>query len=176
MNIKKCGRCKLEKDIINFSKDKHTKDGFCTACKKCRKDVQRKSYDKVGRETRRKLYRKKVNSQKNGIYEIYNKENNKSYIGKTNAYEFRKKAHIKKLNSDAHANKELQEDWNEFGEESFNFSLIKETNTDKDLEIYEALEVLGRLDNNKEVYNHKFIFTTDELVKLLKVIKGDEKC
>jgi len=36
--MKKCCKCKIEKDISNFSKNKSTKDGFSYECKSCKKE------------------------------------------------------------------------------------------------------------------------------------------
>jgi hypothetical protein len=39
MIIKKCSRCLLEKDISEFSKDKHRNDGIDTRCKSCKGEM-----------------------------------------------------------------------------------------------------------------------------------------
>lgn len=41
---KTCCRCKKVKSIIEFNKDKGTKDGLCPLCKECRKKSRKKYY------------------------------------------------------------------------------------------------------------------------------------
>ena len=38
---KKCCSCKEEKDVSDFYKDKTSKDGFTSSCKKCTEDERR---------------------------------------------------------------------------------------------------------------------------------------
>ena len=33
--MKRCTSCKIEKEVIAFSKDKYTRDGLCLYCKEC---------------------------------------------------------------------------------------------------------------------------------------------
>lgn len=54
--MKKCTRCKVEKDLINFGINKKTKDGFEYQCKPCRKEVTEKWKSK-NRERIRELDR-----------------------------------------------------------------------------------------------------------------------
>lgn len=51
--MKKCGKCKTEKEVFEFYKDKHSPDGVTGSCKECcktavnlahRKNPQRKKY------------------------------------------------------------------------------------------------------------------------------------
>lgn len=44
--MKKCGRCKQQKSISEFYKDKAQKDGFCYDCKECRKIANKISQSK----------------------------------------------------------------------------------------------------------------------------------
>lgn len=39
--MKKCSKCKEYKEILFFGKDKHTKDGYCSSCKECRKNDEK---------------------------------------------------------------------------------------------------------------------------------------
>ena len=62
-----------------------------------------------------------------GIYEIRCIANDKVYIGKTvNTFGDRWDSHKAKLRNNYHDSKELQNDWNKFGEESFTFNVIKD--------------------------------------------------
>lgn len=175
MAKKRCGMCKKTKDVSEFTKDSSKKDGLYGLCKSCKKITRKKSYEKIGRETSKKLYNKKVKASKTVVYEIQNKNSNKSYIGKTNAFSLRKNAHLNKLKKGSHINKDLQKDWNDLGEESFDFNIIEEYKKDESLEIYEALEVLRRISKGQPVYNSKFTFTTEDLIKFVDFIKSDKQ-
>lgn len=59
-----------------------------------------------------------------GIYKITNKINGKSYIGQSLYLERRFKEHRNKLNKGNHINPHLQNAWNKYGEENFEFEII----------------------------------------------------
>lgn len=42
--MKKCSKCKIEKDLNDFPKTKRTSDGYASWCKKCNADYHRKYY------------------------------------------------------------------------------------------------------------------------------------
>lgn len=72
----------------------------------------------------------KLNQEKElelkGVYKITNIVNNKFYIGSTSVtFKGRLKDHLSQLRRGIHTNIYLQEDWNIFGEDSFEFSIIK---------------------------------------------------
>ncbi|RLD64545.1 MAG: hypothetical protein DRJ01_00495 [Bacteroidetes bacterium] len=48
--MKKCSFCKKEKPLEDFGKLSSSKDGLNSACKICRKEINIKSYEKVGRK------------------------------------------------------------------------------------------------------------------------------
>lgn len=61
-----------------------------------------------------------------GIYKIKNIENNKVYIGQTcQSFQKRFWHHQWKLKNGNHDNKFLQNEWNKYGEEKFEFSIIE---------------------------------------------------
>lgn len=41
---KKCNRCKNEKSLSEFNRDSHTKDGYYTFCKECKKESRKKEW------------------------------------------------------------------------------------------------------------------------------------
>jgi len=47
--MKTCSKCKLEKELYEFNKDKNKKDGHCNWCKTCNKENM-KSYYKSNKE------------------------------------------------------------------------------------------------------------------------------
>ena len=62
-----------------------------------------------------------------GIYQIRNIVNNKVYIGQTiRNFELRKTEHFSNLRHGTHGNFELQQDWDDFGEEKFIFEILEE--------------------------------------------------
>jgi group I intron endonuclease len=66
-----------------------------------------------------------------GIYQIKNLINEKIYIGSTNYLYGRFKQHYNDLLDNHHANKYLQNSWNKYNEDNFEFSILEEiTNED----------------------------------------------
>ena len=82
------------------------------------------------------------------IYKIVNTVNNKFYLGSTNNYKIRFRKHKYDLKNQKHVNKHLQNAWNKYGEEVFNFEIIGTFENLKETE----QEFLDNLDFNK-VYN-----------------------
>lgn len=60
------------------------------------------------------------------IYKIQNKINNKLYVGSSRNYKKRWYFHLKDLRKNNHPNIYLQTDYNKYGEDNFEFSLIYE--------------------------------------------------
>ena len=54
---KKCSKCKEEKDLVEFSKDKSKKSGYCSLCKICKKEYRDNNQEHF-KEFRRKKYLK----------------------------------------------------------------------------------------------------------------------
>lgn len=75
------------------------------------------------------------------IYCIYNKINNKAYIGQTINFDKRVKEHIRKLNQGKHANIHLQHSWNKYGEYCFEFYLLLSDINEEDLNKYETMYI-----------------------------------
>lgn len=65
---------------------------------------------------------------KSGIYKIENKNNGKVYIGQSIDILKRWRYHINRLSKNSHPNSHLQNAWNKYGEESFEFEILEECN------------------------------------------------
>ena len=61
-----------------------------------------------------------------GIYLISNLINNKIYVGQSINIEKRWTQHKRELRNNIHENKRLQNAWNKYGEENFEFSIVEE--------------------------------------------------
>lgn len=68
------------------------------------------------------------------IYIILNIVNDKKYIGKTKDFKGREKYHKRKLSSNKHHSRHLQNAWNFYGKDSFIFGIIEE-NVESDSEL-----------------------------------------
>lgn len=76
----------------------------------------------------------------NGIYKITNNKNGKIYIGyATVSFGDRRDTHFACLRNGYHFNKELQNDFVKYGEDSFVFDVVEVINSD-DIEIYKERE------------------------------------
>ncbi len=91
--MKKCGHCKLELTLENFSKHKSTKDGLRNQCKKCDKQSKKLYYIKNSKKEtiRREKYYKK-NREKILKYNKHWKKENKNELN-----QYRRKKYLTKI-------------------------------------------------------------------------------
>lgn len=73
-----------------------------------------------------------------GIYCIENTINHKKYIGQSHDIYYRWRKHKNALNSNYHENNHLQNSWNLYGQENFNFYIVERCDPDQldEKEIY----------------------------------------
>lgn len=76
--------------------------------------------------------------EKEGIYKITCKVNDKVYIGRSIDIDTRLKSHKLSLKRGKHANKKLQADFNKYGEDAFIFEVEKYTDKPLDTHYYES--------------------------------------
>ena len=93
-------------------------------------------------------------SKLRGIYKIANIINGKVYIGRSINILLRWYNHIDALKDNEHINKKLQDDFNKYGLDSFQFSILEMNEDEKEL-IMREQEYLNDLDfnNNYNRYN-----------------------
>lgn len=191
MNTKKCTKCKIEKPLTEFHKDKSRKDGLRYYCKACiaqynaeksaipgNKEKIAKRAAKHYAENKEKIAKRHAKryvenkaEQPNCVYQIKNLENNKVYIGETIRGEMRWKCHLNALIGNYHENNLLQEDFNKHGEKAFEWAILKEFESeDKDtLRLEEARAIQRYLEDGVELYNLVLA------VEQLKMLEEDKK-
>ena len=89
-------------------------------------------------------------------YEIKNTKNGKVYIGCSTVYPIRWRQHKRRLRKGIHRNKRLQEDYNTFGLEAFEFSVVEEFPSDTPFKFLEAKEtqlILEKKLRGTKLYN-----------------------
>ena len=96
--MKKCSRCKVEKELTEFHKKKTTKDGLSNSCKSCVKEYSKKHYqaNKEYRKEQIKEYRK---NNKENVKE-YKKKHYQANKKKIKEYQKANKERINKLRRD----------------------------------------------------------------------------
>ena len=88
-----------------------------------------------------------------GIYAIKNKLNNCTYVGQTGEnFQRRYWHHRWKLNDDSHDNKYLQNAWNKYGEENFEFCVL-EIISDKALLDEKEIKYIEKFKSQNASYN-----------------------
>jgi len=122
-----------------------------------REQIKKKTMDR---------YYKKSQQEPNCVYEIRNKTNNKVYIGQTTRGRIRWTQHLTELRGNYHKNKVLQEDFDKFGEEAFEWTILKEFESeDKDILLLEEARSIRQYTNEgAELYN---LALTIEQLKML---------
>ena len=88
--MKTCTKCKIEKEVTEFNKQRKTKDGLTYACKPCRKEYNETNKERI-KEYRKEHY--KNNKEKVKQYSKTNKEYFKEYRENNKEYfkEYREK-------------------------------------------------------------------------------------
>ena len=117
-----------------------------------------KQYRQANREAvaeRKRQYKQaKKAEQPACVYQIVNKQNGRIYVGETTQGELRWSEHLTFLRGGYHGNSNLQADFNKFGEEVFEWSIIKELPKDRDLlEKEEKLHIDSLIAEGKSLYN-----------------------
>ncbi|HHX67237.1 MAG TPA: GIY-YIG nuclease family protein [Gallicola sp.] len=107
-----------------------------------------------------------------GIYQIKNRINNKKYIGHSINITYRWYTHTSNLMENVHPNKELQEDFNKYGIDVFDFSVLELVSGKKKL-IEKEQMYLNKLDfrNNYNVHRaiaEKHIFDKESFIKYIR--------
>lgn len=112
-----------------------------------------------------------------GVYKITNTQNNNCYIGSSVNIQKRLYEHKRILNKNKHHSILLQRAWNKYGESSFTFSILEETNIENLLKLEQYY-----LDTNKPEYNIlKFVGVltgykhTEETIQKLKIVNLGKK-
>jgi len=118
--------------------------------------------EKVAKSNAKSRAKKKA-EQPNCVYRIRNLENNKAYIGETIWGELRWKEHLQRLRGNRHPNKLLQEDFDKYGEEAFEWSIMKEFDSeDKSVLLLEEARTIQQfIEEGAELYN--LMLTVDQL-------------
>ena len=113
-----------------------------------------------------------------GIYMIRNKVNGKMYIGQAIDIEgVRWKTHRRELKGDYHENKHLQNAWNKYGQDNFEFSILLECeesqlNTYEEYYIFELMTYDSRIGYNKNYGGSSGKPTEETKKKLSEAGKG----
>ncbi len=114
---------------------------------------------------RARCYQERSDKQTACVYKITNKQNGKIYVGETLRGELRWGDHLRDLRGGYHRNCLLQEDFDKFGEEAFEWEILKEFPKDKETLLLEEARTINKfLKEDKELYN---LTLTIEQLKLL---------
>jgi hypothetical protein len=115
------------------------------------------------KEQRARYCDHKKAEQPNCVYCIKNLINNKVYIGETIKGKLRWKKHLTDLRGNYHRNKLLQEDFDKYGEEAFEWTILKEFgDEDKSVLLLEEARTIQQfITEGVELYN--LMLTIDQL-------------
>jgi hypothetical protein len=94
IDFKVCNKCGIEKDVLNFSLKKDSKDGYNTICKKCKSDYEKNNRENIN--LRRKKYNKLNKDRIKQHNKTYYKKNKEVLILNYKKYNLLNKDKIKK--------------------------------------------------------------------------------
>lgn len=114
------------------------------------------------------------NSMTSGIYRIYCKSEDKSYIGKSINIEERWKQHLYELKKGNHINNKLQKVFNKYGKDNFEFSILKEIDDYYEIAYYESYYA-EKFNAFNKGYNIAKLFNSQDIKYVLKNLKDLSK-
>lgn len=120
-----------------------------------RRKITERHADKFYRKHGKTYYQFKKENDVCGIYKIINKINGKYYVGSSCYIYDRWLNHKRKLNCCSHVNPHLQNAWNKYKSEAFDFVIEEITTNENRLMIEQKYLDKAKLDDN--VYNTSFI-------------------
>lgn len=116
---------------------------------------------------------------KTGIYTITNIVNGKLYLGCTIDFSKRKHDHLKKLRTNSHKNKHLQDSFNKYGEQNFRFEILVECTKEMLASEEHYWSNLLKIHDRKFGYNqrpthpyNKIVQTPETIEKMRNSLKG----
>jgi len=134
--MKKCSKCKVEKELDKFGKDKYTKDGLRYYCKQCA-TIKSKEWKNSNLQKAKDMMDKCISKIDPGVYMIKNLVNGKTYIGKSDKPYIRRISHLSIHRTKKGANNTnqwLQEDIHKYGKKCFIFGIIEHCEKERLLE------------------------------------------
>ena len=90
---------------------------------------------------------------KSGIYKIVNKLDGKYYVGSTKDFDTRWKEHIYDLDRNIHHNNHLQNAWNKYGKNNFEFIIVENVCDTTKLRVVEQTYLNIAKLNESHIYN-----------------------
>ena len=171
-DTKTCTKCRevFPATTEYFHERKDSKSGIRAHCKSCSNNRSKRWYSGNKERSRsnanrwqkqnpdkcREYDKKRILKQPYIIYKIVNTHSSKIYIGESTYGKRRWAIHRSQLIGGVHPNLQLQEDWDGYGEEAFNFEIIEEFPRDLSREILHEKEgeyINQYLKEGKVLYN-----------------------
>ena len=120
---------------------------------------------------------------KAGVYLISNNVNGKCYVGSSIHLEQRRKEHFSRLANNKHANRHLQNSYNKYGREVFDFEILEEVEINDNIKQTLLNREQFWIDNLKPQYNILLVagstlgyrHTEDTKLKISKSTRGRKK-
>ena len=132
MKTKRCSKCGETKPVSEFFKDKTKKDGYRSGCKACHKAYFQSHRGKSVQAKHAKSKKRKASIEKfltkipPSVYQIKCLKNDYSYIGSSIMPLRRRREHWHYLKKGRHRNAGLQADYDRYGRDAFEFSVIED--------------------------------------------------
>ena len=176
--MKRCSKCKETKSLDSFNFVRLSKKTgeplFRSHCDSCRSEYSKKRYRdnkevrrlaierskrfwKEQPERAREIEKKRRESYSKGVYQITNTVTGSAYVGSSSAIEERWRHHKSRLKRGIHHSKRFQMDYNIYGEDSFVFEIIKESQESVDkLRLLERETIINLEVSGVRLYNKAY--------------------
>jgi hypothetical protein len=121
-----------------------------------RLNEQSRQYRQDNLEATREREKIKRLKSKAGVYEIKNRATGRIYIGQSTGWRQRCRMHRHKLSKGIHGNSPLQADYDEYGLDAFEYSVIQEYPCDTPSDVlkeHERRTLINCIREGKEIYN-----------------------